>query len=54
MTEYILILFYAVYGAATSAAILFPTKEACEVAKKATLEELRVSRAICVPRGTGQ
>ena len=59
MTEYILYVAIACIGPA-----LYPSKDACEAAKAAVVEEFHprnalghkigTVRAICVPRGTGQ
>lgn len=62
MSEYILILVLimpigggSTAPSVTSQSILFPSKGACEAAKTAAVDGLNLkTRAICVPRGTGQ
>lgn len=60
MGEFILILvmLYGHHGAPAATSILFPSEQACEVAKKLALAEFdgrtsrgpMTSRAVCVPR----
>ena len=54
MGEFILILILTRYSGAAATSILFPTKQACEVAREMALTEFDKSlfspRAVCVPR----